>query len=445
MSIRQVRDLPRIRGRRPRARQGHAVTQLLKTRLILLIALVFLIWLTWHSARSGYAARLTERALATRDISAATTAASVSPNDAQAQLVLGALLEANGDRASAMPHYQTAVRIRPRDYVLRMQLARAEELEGKTEAAIESARVAVKLAPAYAQPHYQLGNLLVRAGRNDEGFAELRLAGESNPALLPSIIDLAWQISRGDAEAVKRFLAPQTPRAYLALGDYFKKQRQTADAVAMFTAAGNSADAAGARKQFVNELINWNEFKAAYQLWTLDAGDALMSSALLINPGFEDQSDLNDSFGWRALDIGKSVTLSLDDAGPKEGRWSLRADFNGESSNVVISQLVLVEAKAQYRLSFAVRTENLVSGGLPNVLVFDAAGNKLLGESGVLPQTTNGWREVSIDFSTGEQTNAIRIALQRASCPTTPCPIFGRLWLDAFDLRKSSQEDVRFA
>ena len=404
--------------------------------VILVIFLFLLAFLFWQSARSGYASRLIETALATRNTELATKATALSPGDAQAQLVLGALFEAGDNRAAAISHYQSAVALRQRDYVLRMQLARALELEGDSAAAINSARTAVKLAPDYAQPHWQLGNLLVRAGRTDEGFAELRLASLSDAALLPAIIDLAWQMEKGDVESVKRAIAPQTPSAYVALGDYLKKRGKVAYAIAMLTAAGDNAESVNARKQFIRELINANDFKTAYQLWTIDAPPSRNASGALIDPGFEEESDLNDSFGWQAAES-KSVRLSLDNSQPKEGRWSLRADFDGETNtSVVISQLVLVEANASYQLRFAVRTENLVSGGLPGIMVVDPAGNKSLGETGALPRTTEGWRDFTIDFKTAASTTAIRITIQRQACPTQQCPIFGKLWLDGFELRK---------
>jgi hypothetical protein len=48
-----------------------------------------------------------------------------------------------------------------------------------------AARQAIPLAPDYAEPHYQLGNILVRAGQTEEGFKELQLAAASNPTLFP--------------------------------------------------------------------------------------------------------------------------------------------------------------------------------------------------------------------------------------------------------------------
>src|SRR5205807_2254314 len=124
------------------------------------------------------------------------------------------------------------------DYVLWLCLARASELNGDGAAAAAAARKAVPLAPFYAQPHWQLGNILVRAGQRDEAFKELSLAGASNPALLPSIIDLAWQMSNGDSQSVVRTINPQTPESSRVLAEYLRKRGAVAAAIAMFRVAG---------------------------------------------------------------------------------------------------------------------------------------------------------------------------------------------------------------
>jgi hypothetical protein len=155
--------------------------------------------------------------------------------------------------------------------------------------------------------------------------------------------------------------------------------------------------------------------------------------------GYEQESNLDaPGFGWRAEKRTPSVSFSLDPSNPKEGRSSLRVDFNGDSDPTasIISQLVLIEAKTHYQLRLAYRTEELVSGGLPNVFVLDAHENKVLGQSGALSATTQGWRDLKIDFVSGESTEAVQLSLQRDRCDKSPCPIFGRLWLDRFSLQK---------
>lgn len=408
-------------------------------KLPLLLVLFLFILLTWHSARSGYASLLTRKVDSVNDLPGVTTAARLSPGDPRAQVFLGALLEAGADRAAALPHYQTAVALRPDDYLLRLQLARGQELAGDTKAAIDSATVAVTLAPFYAQPHWQLGNILVRAGRHDDGFSELRLAGASDPKLLPAIVDLAWQLSGGKVEYVLAATQPHTPDAYRALANYFKKHDEVSAAIDMLEAGG--AATAPERRGYVAELIAAGRFVAARRLWghPIDPDEG----ARLFDAGFEDEIDLDEpGFSWRANNADPGLALSLDNANPKEGRASLRVDFNGAANAgaAVLSQLVLVSPKANYRLTFAVRAENLVSGGLPNIAVVDASNNQLLGQTGALPQTTSGWQDTSIAFTTGAAATAVRISLVRQPCPASQCPIFGKLWLDDFRLQPEVKE-----
>jgi hypothetical protein len=103
----------------------------------------------------------------------------------------------------------------------------------------------------------------------------------------------------------------------------------------------------------------------------------------------------------------------------------------------VISQLVLIEPHTHYQLHFAARTAELVSGGLPRVLVIDTGNQQVLAQSPEFPrETNNSWQEFTIDLNSGESTTAVQITLQRERCSKSPCPIFGRLWLDNFSLQK---------
>jgi tetratricopeptide (TPR) repeat protein len=402
--------------------------------------LLLLAFLAWHSARTGYAALLTTKVTSANDLPRVIKAARLNAGDPQTHVLLGALLEVSNDRAAANSQYRTAVSLRPDDYVLRLQLARGQELAGDPAGAIASATTAVKLAPYYAQPRWQLGNMLVRAARTDEGFKELRRAGNSNPKLLPSIIDLAWQASGSEVKSgadVKRVLValgPDTPEAFKALGEYFKKHGQV-HAAASALANGGSGTVLE-RRAYVGELIAAKEFQTAESLWGFEH-PFNPDVSLIVNPGFEEEIDLNEpGFNWRTAGSDKVLTLSLDNSNPKAGHTSLRVDFNGSTNAAgeVISQLVLVSPKTSYRLHFAVRTDGLVSGGLPNVTVIDASDNKLFGQTGALPESTKGWQAITIDFTTGASTTAIQISLRRQPCPAPQCPIFGKLWLDDFIL-----------
>jgi tetratricopeptide (TPR) repeat protein len=395
--------------------------------------LVILVLLTWNVGRAGLASLLTTYAAQSTQIAPANAAVRLSAGNPDAHYVRATILEPT-DLPTAISEYRQAALARPEDFVLWLSLARASEMNGDTAGAIAAARQAVPLAPDYAEPHYQLGNILLRAGQKDDAFKELRLAGASNPTLLPGIIDLAWRVSGGNVQFVTRAIEPGTPATYQALGQYFRQRQEVGATIAMFVAAGSAAEQD--RRSYLGDLIRAKRFNDAAYLWKVGRQDGA-APGVMVDPGFEQESNLKDpGFGWRLGEKDTGFHLSLDTDKPRQGRSSLKIEFNGDSdpSSPVISQLVLVDPGVHYQLHFAAKSEGLVSGGLPLVVVTDAGDNKVLGQSDRLP-TTDGWREYTFDFVVGPSASAIRIELQRQACSKSPCPIFGRLWLDNFLLQ----------
>lgn len=395
--------------------------------------------LIWTSSRAGFARLLTAYAVKDGVLEAADEAVRIEPGDADAHLVRGDLFAAADDLAAAIKEYEQASIERPNDYVSWLSLARARELIGESASALEAANRAVALAPSYAQPRWQLGNVLIRSGRRDEGFRELSRAAAYDPSLWPSIIDLAWQISHGNIEFVKQSVPPQSVGLTVALAEYLAKRGAVAEAVSMLRIAGTGDDAIAARQKYVGELLAQGHFSEAAVLWNLDHKDERVSLGELLDGRFEQERSLDGvGFDWRSPNRSPNVLLALDTNGSHDGRSSLLVEFKGESNpgNPIIAQLILVEPHAHYALRLSVQTENLISGGLPEVNVVDAGSNKVLASTGTLPKQTNGWREYSIDFTSLDSTNAIRVVVQRQQCSNGPCPIFGKLWLDNFILEK---------
>jgi Flp pilus assembly protein TadD len=405
---------------------------------ILACLLVGFALLIWVAGRAGLSSLLSSYGATTNQIALADAAVEISRADPDANFLKATILKANNDFVGAIKEYQQALSLRPDDYALWLSLARAYALNGDSAEALVASRQAVKLAPYYAHPRWQLGNLLLRAGEDDEAFMELRAAGASSPTLLPAVIDLAWQLSQGDVEFVKHSIQPQTPETYLALAQYFRKRGATAEALNMFRSTG--AKGKPDRDSYLSELTSAKQFKEAYTLWLIEhPQNSNGAVGVVSNAGFEQETNLDEpGFDWRTAN--KLPTLHLDTNAPVEGRSSLRVDFDGNSdpASPVISQLLLIEPGAQYQLHFAVRTEEIVSGGLPELIVTDAGTSLVMGRSAALPLQTSGWQFVTVDFSATGSTAAIQIILHRQPCSTSPCPIFGHLWLDAFSLQKST-------
>jgi len=409
-------------------------------RIALLIArgpvmLLILLPAIWSVGRDGLVSLLTTYAAKTNQIAVANAATSLSRTDPDADYVQAAILEAKGELPAAAEAFSQAVTLRPKDYVLWLKLAHAREMNGDTAGAIAAARQAVPLAPYYARPHWQLGHILIRAKQLDEGLKELSLSGADDPTLLPAIIDLEWQLSGGDPDFVKRAVDPKSPESYKALADYFKKHGKVTEAIEMLRAAGPAAEPE--RRQYLQELISARTIKEAALLWSIDHPAPIVDH--LTDPGFEHESNLDEpGFGWRRDSKSESLSLSLDANNPREGRFSLRVDFTGDSDpgTAIISQLVLIEPRASYQLRFAARTEGLVSGSLPYVVVFDAVSNQVLGQTAAFPESKTDWQDYIIDFQSSESASAVQLVLRRQPCSSSSCPVFGHLWLDNFSLQK---------
>src|SRR5215217_3447444 len=97
-------------------------------------------------------------------------------------------------QVAAIAEYEKAVSLSPNDYRFWMTLGTAQEQAGNPAKAEMALKRAVALAPSYAYPHWYLGNLLLRNGRYDEAFAELRLASGANPELQSQQFNFIWAI-----------------------------------------------------------------------------------------------------------------------------------------------------------------------------------------------------------------------------------------------------------
>jgi hypothetical protein len=83
------------------------------------------------------------------------------------------------------------------------------------------------------------------------------------------------------------------------------------------------------------------------------------------------------------------------------------------------------------------KTKDLVTGGPPIITARDATNNQLLGKSENIPTTTTAWRTLSFEFTTLTSSQSAIIRLERNNCDSAPCPIFGTLWLDQFQIEQT--------
>ncbi len=370
------------------------------------------------------------------NLAAAKEAVRLTPVDAEAHLANAEVLNSAKLANESMVELERAVALRPADYSLWLSLGLLRDQMGDPTGALAAFDQSVRRAPFYAQPRWQRGNLLLRAGKYEAAFNDLNQAADSDADLIPSLVDLAWGISKGDLPLTEQLAQIKTERRRIAFAKLLTRQGKAIEALAQFRALGPVP--ADVRRELVERLLAKHAFTEAFEIWK---GDQTIDAGMLIyDGGFEAPLSFDQGgFGWRVPRTLPGITLGQDSSKPHSGSKSLKVEFKGDSSPSsppVAAQLVHVESARRYRISFAARSQEIVSGGLPIVVVNDAGGDrKLLAKSAVIGKGTTDWQVITFEFDVPSTTTAVLMAVQREDCVFAPCPAFGSLWLDSFSLQ----------
>jgi hypothetical protein len=376
--------------------------------------------------------------MTTGNLMAADKAVEMSPRDADTHRVRAGVLAISQWPNESAGEMERAVSLRAADYSLWSDLGLIRDQLGDTAGALAAFDEAVKRAPFYALPRWQRGNLLLRVGQYDAAFNDLNQAAQSNPELVPSFIDLAWNLSHGDPRVVQQMVRVNTRSAHTAMAKFFASHGKPQEALVEFQAAGTTD--VDTRNGLIYQLLDKKSFAEAYRIWSSANGVTPGNQPHeIFDGGFESPLSFDEGgFNWRIPHGLPAITVSLDSSQPHSGSKNLRIEFAGDSNpgNNIVSQLLLVEPSRHYKINFAARSQDIVSGGLPLIAVTDASVDKRLGQSPPLSKGTTGWNVVSFEFTTQPTTNAVALSVQREGCSAPPCPIFGVLSLDSFSIEE---------
>lgn len=412
----------------------HGATRL----LFLLVAIALCVCVVASTARLGMARIFVSYSLGTGNSTVAEQAAEMAPRDPETHRARAATLAIS----QALPEsaaMERAIALRPADYSLWVDLGLIRDQMGNTAGALAAFDEAVKRAPFYALPRWQRGNLLLRLGQYDSAFNDLNQAALSNPELLPGFVDLAWNLSGGDPKVVQQMVRINSKAAHMAMARVFSSHTKPEAAIFEFQAAGSTDD--DTRRNFINQLLVKKSFAAAYQLWSGTYGVTTTGNQphQIFDGGFEAALSFDEEgFNWRIPRRLQAATVSLDSSQPHTGSKNLRIEFAGDSNPGadLVAQLLLVEPARHYKINFAARSQEVVSGGLPVITVTDAGDSKRLGQSPPLWKGTTNWNVISFEFTAQPATNAVVLSVQRQGCSASPCPIFGVISLDSFSIEQ---------
>ena len=370
-----------------------------------------------------------------------------SPDDALTHWRLANLQERNfsaENLAAAVHEYQLAVQVEPYDFRYWMELGRALEAAGDIENGEKALRRAVELAPAYSHPRWQYGNLLLRQGRVDEAFAELSRAAEADSQMESPVFGLATQLFDGDIDKIGRALPSGSLRLHFALSLIGAGKPDQALQVVNTVSAADRKSESESISDLIKAFMRRRHYRAALALLPDAQADRsqLPSPDSIWNGGFELPVAYRDEtpFHW-LINPSSQAQIVIDNTRPHSGRNSLRVTFKSPNKleSVAISQTVVVEPEAQYKLQFYQRSEALITASVPVVVVNDSQG-KPLASAPPLPSGTSDWQLVTLNFKSNSGEDGVLITFSRNPCSNQDpiCPIFGNIWYDDFNLQRIS-------
>jgi len=408
------------------------ILRLLSSLLGILVCVLLIVW----SSQIGLSKVFGRYSLLTHSLPAAAESVRWMSSDADAHRALARSFREVQMFREAERELAMAASLRPNDDLIWLELGAIRDQLDDQQGALTAFDQAVARAPYYAHTRWERANLRLRMGRYDEAFAELRDAAVSNRSYLPTLIDLAWALSRGDSKLTEQLAGIESASSRIAYARFLAAKGKGSETLEQYKLAGSSFSEVQ-KRQLVRSLLTANEYQAAFAIWSGNGSTA----SQVYDGGFEGNVSFDDvGFGWNVPRQQTNVEVSLDTSEKDSGAKSLRVAYNGNSppKAPVMSQTIVVKSQQRYRIAFAVKAKDVVSGGLPFVTVTEPQTNSVLATSN-LPQNTDSWQKQTIEFTTLPDSKAIVLTLVRNDCSSSPCPVFGVLWFDSFSIEELKQ------
>jgi tetratricopeptide (TPR) repeat protein len=418
-------------------------------RFFMVLTLVLALLASWSVVRSYLGNTIAEYYDADENgLETIRRAVSWAPSDPLTHWRLGAIAQRQllPDQLHQVVHeYEKAASLSPNDYRYWVALGTALEQWGEVERGEKALRRAMELAPSYAYPRWYLGNLLLRSGRYDQAFAELRRAADANPDLRSQLLNLAWAVYNKDLDSFVEAVG-NSASARAELAAYLVGRQRFEDGILLWQRL-SEADKRANRSNgeaIVAALVTARSFHQAAEV----ANDLVPTAAYrtgegrLVDGGFEEEviPQTGAVFGWQV----KSLPQAQVGIDPNRGHLSSRSmrivfQVPSRLDSISVSQLVPVRPDTQYDFECYVRSQDLQSASTPRIEIADATEGQGVAGSNPAPTGSTDWQRIAFSFKTGAKTDAVTVKIVRTSCGEDPvCPIFGTVWYDDFNLKRRS-------
>lgn len=369
----------------------------------------------------------------------------LAPEDPQSHYALAVLREKSfllEDVPRALESFERATALSPHDYRLWFALGRARDRSGDRDGAQRALRRALELAPGYAQVQWALGNVLLRQGKNEEAVSEIRRAVEGDKNLAAPAVTSLWQVFEGDVARISRSLG-DAPPVKAALAGFLAREKRFDEAFRIWNelpAADQRTVYKPAGEELFNALVAGKKFAAARQLQAQISENGTTAPEKFTNGGFE--APLNPEnkniFDWQ-IEAGAQPLVGLNNEQKRGGGQSLFFIFNSPTGKDFrqLSQTIVVAPNQSYTFQAFYRSELKTTAAAAALKweIVDAGSEKVLAATEAVAANAD-WSPLTAKFTTGSETEAVRVRLARGGCASAVCPISGKIWFDDFSLEK---------
>jgi hypothetical protein len=343
------------------------------------------------------------------------------------------------DSKKSLKYYEQTVKLAPNDYRWWLELGRVRDQVGDKSGSELAFINAIKLAPKYSFTHWSLGNFYLRENKETEALAELKIAAESDVLYRDQVFSTLWEYFDKDLTKLEP-IAADSAMVKAGLAKFYARHELTKDSLRVWNSltTEQKAENRPVAEIILQAFYEKKFFRVAVEFARDIGTDSEAKIETVDNFSFEQpiKNAGETMFGWRVSPLEK-FDVKLDSSHKKEGNRSLRVSFMGFTGVEIknLRQFIAVQPSQKYRLTFWLRTENLKSGGTPNLEVANAIDDKIIATSKLFPTGTNEWQQLRVDFVAPTNSEAIEIRTNRGFCGEN-CPIFGSIWYDDFSLAR---------
>jgi hypothetical protein len=304
---------------------------------------------------------------------------------------------------------------------------------------------ALYLAPMVPQVWWLAGNHYLRTDRPHAALPCFHRLLELSPDYAEPIFALTLS-AYGDPKLILDAVVGNTknPQLALAFADFMSANNQFDAAYQAWTQVvdGDAQFSFATVQPYIELLLNQGRYHEAQSVWAqLEARGVIARPVdrdpgnLVFNGGFE-QPPVGAGFDWRSQPS-PYVSTDFADASSYAGAHCLRVDFPvGQNDDFEpVYQIVPVVPDQAYALTAYVRTSDITSDSGPRLRVTDPGCPTCVD---AVTDTTVGstpWHKVTLQFTAGPQTQAVRIFVWRPRSRVFPMEISGTFWLDSVSFR----------